>query len=128
VGLSEEDLRWLRSEFERCTPWLQAAIDRDIGAFNIDDVWDYISTGRAQLWPSKDSAVVTAIEYFPRKTVLRYWLCGGELKDCLKLEPTIEAWAKSAGAEVCIIGGRDGWLKALSGYRKVYTSMVKELT
>lgn len=123
--MTEEELRWLRGEFERCTPWLQDALDRDIGAFTIDDVWDYIATGRAQLWTSPDSAVVTALEHFPRKTMLRYWLCGGDLQ-CLKLEPVIEAWAKSAGATGCMIGGRKGWLRRLSGYREACTFMVKD--
>lgn len=124
--MTEEELGWLRSEFNRCAPWLQAALDRDIGAFNLEDVWDYIASDKAQLWPGDKSAVVTALEYFPRKVVLRYWLCGGELEDCLKLEDAIEAWAKRSGAVCAIIGGRKGWLKALSGYKEACTFMVKE--
>ncbi len=123
--MTEEDLKYLRGEFDRTAPWLQAALDRDIGAFELEDVWNYIADGRAQLWTSPKSAVVTALEYFPRKVVLRYWLCGGEL-ECLKLEPTIEAWAKKAGATCCIIGGRKGWLRALKGYREAYSYMTKD--
>ena len=124
--MTPEVLRWLRKEFDRCAPWLQAALDRDIGAFELEDVWRYITEGKAQFWPLEKSAVVTALEYWPRKIVLRYWLCGGELEDCLKIESTIEAWAKKAGATCGIIGGRKGWLKALSGYRNAYTFMVKD--
>lgn len=124
--MTEEDLRWLRGEFERCSPWIQAALDRDIGACNLEDVWDYIAAGKAQLWPLDKSVVVTALEYFPRKVVLRYWLCGGELKDCLKAEAAIETWAKKAGAACAIIGGRKGWLRALRGYREVYSYMAKD--
>ncbi len=124
--MTEEDLKWLRDQFDRCGPWLQAALDRDIGAFELEDVWDHIATGKAQLWPSDKSAVVTSLEYWPRKVVLRYWLCGGELEDCLKLEPAIEAWAKQAGAVCGIIGGRKGWLKALKGYKQACVYMVKD--
>jgi hypothetical protein len=125
--MTEEDLVWLRSEFDRCAPWIQAALDRDIGAFELEDVWNYIAAGKAQLWPQKESAVVTALEYFPRKTVLRYWLCGGDLKDCLKVEPVIEKWAKEAGAVCAIIGGRRGWVKALKGYTENCVYMTKAL-
>lgn len=128
MPLSEADLHWLRSQFERCAPWLQAALDRDnTGAFELNDVWDYIVKGRAQLWPLEKSAVVTSLEYYPRKVALRYWLCGGELQDCLKAEPAIEAWAKQAGANYAQIGGRRGWLKALKGYKESCTFMIKAL-
>lgn len=124
--MTEEELVWLRSEFDRCGPWIQAALDRDIvGAFNLEDVWDYIAKDKAQLWTSPKSAVVTALEYFPRKVVLRYWLCGGDL-ECLELEPVIEAWAKRAGAACAIIGGRRGWLKALSDYKEACVFMAKD--
>lgn len=124
--MTDKELAWLRSEFDRCTPWIQAALDRDIGAFELEDVWQYIAEGKAQLWPTPNCAVVTALEHFPRKTVLRYWLCGGELEDCLKIESIIEAWAKGAGAVCGIIGGRKGWLKVLSGYKETCTFMVKD--
>lgn len=124
--MTEAELAWLRSQFDRCSPWIQAALDRDIGAFELEDVWNYIAADKAQLWAGDNSAVVTALEYFPRKVVLRYWLCGGELEDCLKLEDAIEAWAKRAGAVCAIIGGRRGWLKALSDYREACVFMVKD--
>ncbi len=124
--MTDEERAWLRAQFERCSPWLQEALDRDIGAFELEDVWQYISDGKAQLWVGPNSAVVTALEYFPRKVVLRYWLCGGTLEDRELLETAIEAWAKEAGATTAIIGGRKGWLKALSGYREACTFMVKD--
>ena len=124
--MTEDELKWLRGQFERCTPWIQAALDRDIGAFNIDDVWEYIATGKAQLWALPESVVITALEHFPRKTVLRYWLCGGDLEDCLKAEANIEAWAKRAGAVCAVIGGRRGWVRALKGYRETCVFMTKD--
>ncbi len=123
--MTDEERAWLRSEFERCAPWIQAALDRDIGTHEFPDVWELIESGKAQLWPSAKSAVVTALEYFPRKTVLRYWLCGGDLDDCLSLQEMIETWAKSAGATDVIIGGRKGWLKKLPGFQITSVFMTK---
>ncbi len=124
--MTDAEREWLRQQFDRCAPWLQTALDRDIGTHEIDDVWRFIEAGKAQLWPGEKSAVVTALEYHPRKVVLRYWLCGGDLEDCLKLEPGIEEWAKSAGAKTVVIGGRAGWLKALKGYRKAGVYLAKD--
>jgi hypothetical protein len=125
--MTDEELQWLRAQFERCSHWLQDALDRDIGAFELDDVWNYIATGKAQLWPLKNSAIVTALEYFPRKTVLRYWLCGGELEECVAATPAIEAWGKSAGATIALIGGRRGWLRVLPGFEENSVFMTKAL-
>lgn len=125
--MTDEDKAWLRSEFERTAPWIQAALDRDIGTHELPDVWAMIESGQAQLWPSTKSAVVTALEYFPRKTMLRYWLCGGDLDDCLAMQEMIENWAKSAGATDAVIGGRKGWLKKLPGFAVNATYMHKAL-
>lgn len=130
--ITEEQLRWLRSQFERCAPWLQEALDRDIGGFVLEDVWEWLATGRAQLWPLERSAIVTTLDRYPRKTVLRYWLCGGEhnsgaLKESIAATPKIEQWAKSVGATDAMVGGRDGWLKVLPGFEKNCVVMTKAL-
>lgn len=118
---------WLRWEFDRCAAWIQDALDRDIGGFELEDVWVWIASGRAQLWPLKQSAIVTTLEYFPRKIALRYWLCGGELQECIAATDNIERWAKSAGATDAMIGGRKGWLKVLPGYTENCVVMTKAL-
>jgi hypothetical protein len=125
--MTDEERTWLRQHFDRCAGWIQDALDRDLGTHELEDVWDAIAGGRAQLWPGEDYAVVTALEYHPRKVVLRYWLCGSDrLEDCLKAEPAIEKWAKEAGAVMGLIGGREGWKKALKGYRKAGVYLAKE--
>jgi hypothetical protein len=125
--MTEDDLKWLREHFDRCAPWLQDALDRDIGTFDLEDVWQYVATGKAQLWPLKQSVIVTCLEYFPKKTVLRYWLCGGEKNECIESTKSIEKWAREAGATQCIIGGRRGWLRALKGYEEKFVVMTKDL-
>jgi hypothetical protein len=125
--MTDEDLAWLRSEFERCSPYIQLALDRDIGTHGLSDIWDLLAASKVQLWPCDNSAVVTAIEYFPRKTVLRYWLCGGNLEECLAIQDKIENWARSAGATCAVIGGRAGWMGVLPGFKKTAVLMTKVL-
>lgn len=125
--MTDEDKEWLRSEFWRLAPQIQAALDRGMGGYDLSDVWDLIAGGKAQLWPLPNSAVVTVLEFFPRKTILRYWLCGGDLAECLSIQATIEDWGRSAGAEDVVIGGREGWLKVLPGFKKNAVFMIKAL-
>jgi hypothetical protein len=71
--------------------------------------------------------MVTLIERFPRKTVLRGWLAGGSLTEIQISESAVAQWAKEAGCDLVLIGGRKGWLKAFSDYRECFTIMSKEL-
>lgn len=125
--MGDDERAWLRAQFERCAPWLQAALDRDVGTHALEDVWALIESGIAQLWPTPDGAMVTVVETYPKAKVLRGWLAGGDLRQIQKSEPTIRAWAKDVGCTLVMIGGRRGWLKAFDGYREFYTVMVREI-
>ncbi len=125
--MTDEDKGWLRSEFERCSPYIQAALDRTLGTHELSDVWALIADGRAQLWPYPTSAIVTVLDYCPRKVVLNYWLCGGKLPECIAATAPIEEWAKAAGATCAVINGRSGWLGVLPGFKKHTVSMTKAL-
>lgn len=125
--MTDEEREWLRTEFERCAPYIQAALDRDIGTHELSDVWDCIATGKAQFWPYPNSAIVTVWQPYPRKTVLRFWLCGGELKECVAAAVVIEDWAREAGADMVTVSGRGGWLRALPEYKKIAVYIAKAL-
>ena len=125
--MTESDLQWLRSELDRCRQWIQAALDRDIGTHTIDDVWELIERGVAQLWPCENAAMVTVYEPYPRKTILRGWLAGGDLQEILDSVPRIEAWSLKSGCSGILVHGRDGWLRKFTGYSKAGTSIYKEL-
>lgn len=125
--MTDDERAWLRAQFERCAPWLQAALDRDAGTHALEDVWELIESGVAQLWPTPNGAIVTVVEAYPKAKVLRFWLAGGTLRELQKSEPTIRAWAKDQGCTLVLIGGRRGWLKALPDYRELCTAMVREI-
>jgi hypothetical protein len=119
---------WLAGHFQRCSPWLQGALDRSHGTHELKHVWEALAKGSAQLWPLPNSAVVTAIEHYPTGiTALRYWLAGGDLNEILGSEQLIESWAKERGCTRVVINGRRGWLKALKGYHELHTAVAKEI-
>lgn len=125
--MTEQDLAWVRGEFNRCRPFIEAALDRDIGTHTADDVLELLETGPVQLWPTPNAAMVTVVETYPQKKMLRGWLSGGNLEEIQAMEPRIRAWAKRQGCDVIVIGGRKGWLRAFEGYREASTVMVREI-
>lgn len=134
--MTEAELDWLKAEFVRCAPWLLAALEEDAArTHELIDVWRAIEDGKAQFWPDVHSAIVTVLEFFPRKTVLRYWLAGGDttkgvlvLEECKKATVGIEQWAKEAGASLSAISGRPGWIRALPGYREAGRYAIKDIS
>ena len=126
--LSESDLAWLREQFERCREWIQDALDRDmIGTHNIDDIFDGIVSGQAQLWPCANAALVTDIEEYPRCKILRGWLAGGKLEEIVATEPVIREWAKAQGCNRVIIAGRRGWVRVFDGYHETHTVVARSI-
>jgi hypothetical protein len=117
----------LRREFVRCMPWIQDALDRDIGTHDIDDVWAAIEHEAAQLWPYKNSAIVTTVESYPKGKALRWWLVGGDLDELLDAEIEISKWAEEQGCDLIFAGGRRGWVRTLPGYSEAYTVVFKKL-
>lgn len=126
--MTEAEITWLRSEFERCKPWIEAALKRDvIGTHDADDVWNVIEAGQAQLWPTPNSAVVTKIDTYPKARILQAWLAGGKLREIRSTEARIREWAKAAGCDFFVIAGRRGWARALKGYREVLAVSARDL-
>ena len=122
------DLAWVRLEFERCKPWIQDALDRSMGEYAIEHVWECLESEKAQIWPTPNSCMVTLVETYPTGLcVLKGWLSGGDLNEIKMCEPAIRAWAEKAGCNKIIIGGRRGWLRAFDGYREQYTIIAKDL-
>lgn len=121
----------LEAEFQRCWPWLKAALDRSGEETHTRaHVWDLVSTGRAQLWPCPDAAMVTEIIRYPTGIKhVRGWLSGGDLDQIRAAMPHVEEWAMAQGCTRVIIDGRKGWQRALSdqGYAPTTVNLKKEL-
>lgn len=121
--------QWLQLHFERCWPWLAAALERQpIKTHEKEHVWQALETGKAQIWPTKNSVCLTEIVKHPTGlTVMHGWLAGGDMDEIKKTVKAIEAHAAKIGCGACSISGRKGWLRAFEGYQDAGTMMVKEI-
>lgn len=118
----------MRDEFDRLWPLLAEALEEHPGTYTKRDVWEEISSGRAQLWPMPNAAVVTAIRTYPTGyRELRGWLAAGALEEIAALEPFVCGWAKENGCKRFVLTGRKGWVKVFSGYREKAVFLSKEL-
>ena len=118
----------LRSEFERCRAWIDAALSID-GEATPDEVLSEILAGRAQLWPGEDACVVTQCVLGPAGASIHAWAGGGTLAGMVALRPGIEAWGRSMGATWATIDGRPAWdrLYGPFGYERAEGVLRKRL-
>lgn len=111
------------NEWERCSPWIQAALDHGGNLFDLEDVWQSIIKGLAQFWPGSSSAMVTEIKQFPKKRILNIWLAGGDLEDLKRMEFYVREYAKKTQCDAITIQGRPGWQKVFPQRLKTVTLM-----
>ena len=133
--LSEEklsptsDLTLMRSEFERCWPWLWESLCEFGPTHNKEHVWLRLSSRNSFLWPAEKCVIVGEFINWPiGLRDFNYWLQGGDLEQLLTLHPGIEAWAKSKGRQRATGYGRKGWARVMHGnWENGLTARVKWL-
>lgn len=120
-----------RSEWLRCRPWIEAALEYAHGTHAIEDVEDGIEQGRFHFFCSPKSAVVVEFLQFPQKKAMNYFLIGGDLDELIeKIEPNVTRWAKQEHGCSLVFGvGRKGLERvfAPSGFHYGWTAIVKEI-
>lgn len=123
----------MRAEFERCWPWLAAAIERHGNTHSKEHLWRLIERGDAHLLPLPNAAVVGNIIRYP--TGLRRgnaWLAGGvengSIHEILNAVSFMEDWAQQQNCGQGSVYGRRGWRGPLleRGYRELSTLFVKD--
>jgi hypothetical protein len=127
--MSPGPTQWM-SEFARCERWIGAALEYDGGTHDIEDVMLLVATGECQFWPGKSSAVITEVVRHPKKTVLHFWLAGGDLQELEAMSVEIEKWAREQGCTRITLAGRRGWARTFlrdQGYESQWAVMAKEL-
>lgn len=115
------------AEWERCAPWLEAALVHCGGTHDLADVKGCVERGTATFWPGGQAAMITEIVDYPKMRTLNFWLAGGdlaELRDVLRLKA--ETYARHMGCKYATIVGRAGWARAL-GYSPIHATCAKEL-
>ena len=116
-------------EFNRCKPYIKAALEYSGGTHDLIDVYEGLHKGTMQLWPAKESCLVTEILKYPRKKVLNVFLGGGDLTEILSMHEDVISWAKEQGCTALTMTGRFGWKKPLGkhGWKPLHSSYVKEI-
>jgi len=122
--LSEE------AEFERLRHHVAAALEYSGGTHKVEDIADGIRRGQFQLWPGKNSVVVTEIIVYPQLKDLHYFLAGGDLDELRLMRPIIESWGKEIGCSRVSLAGRKGWERTFlkgEGYEPKWFILCKDL-
>ena len=119
-----------QEQLERLRHHVEAALEYSGGTHDFEDVVQMVEGHRLQLWPAKDSVVLTEIIDYPRLKNLHYFLAGGDLDELSRMRPLIESWGKSVGCTRVTLAGRRGWAKTFlkdEGYSPQWSVLAKEL-
>lgn len=100
-----------------------------------EDMLDRITDGRVLIWVALDDetakvhAAMTT-ELVPMRSGLVCWMgqCSGDrMRDWSDFHVQIEEYARNEGCVKTILKGREGWLRALKGYRVRTVTLEKVL-
>ena len=119
-----------RKNFDRLREHVAAALEYEHGTHTVEDVWDQIEAGHAQLWYGPNSVIITQIEETPQRRILRFWLAGGYLEELEPMYIHLEAWGRDIGCDMAVIVGRKGWERTFlkrEGWAPTHTVFTKEL-
>ena len=120
---------------------VQKPIDFNLGEFNLEDVYNWLTNGYMHLWIIGNEeeilvAVVTEIVTYPRETRLRIVLAGGKKNNMNRWfdifwdkDSEIHKFAKKNNVKRFEVCGRDGWLRVLAkvGFKKFCTVLTREV-
>jgi hypothetical protein len=119
-----------QEQLDRLRHHVEAALEYSGGTHEFEDVVQMVEDHRLQLWPAKDSVVLTEIIDYPRLKNLHYFLAGGDLDELSRMRPLIESWGKSVGCTRVTLAGRRGWAKTFlkdEGYSPQWAVLAKDL-
>lgn len=114
-------------ELERLAYHIEAALAYSGDTHSLVQVVDAIKDGSAQFFPLENSVIVTEVVDYPKKSVCRIWLAGGNMDELVEAEKKIVPWAKSHGCSGMEIIGRKGWERQLKDYNAASTVLIKEI-
>jgi len=118
-------------EWSKYRDFILPSLVHSHGSHNEDDIISGVlqgdDKGGFKLWKGDGAAIISHFIQFPQMKILNVWLGGGDLKELLKMEPQISAYAKANGCAQVRGGGRAGWTKALPSYEQIGIVMYKEI-
>ena len=117
-------------EFERLRHHVAAALEYSGGTHKVEDIAEGIRREQFQLWPGRNSVVVTEIIVYPQLKDLHFFLAGGDLDELRMMRPIIESWGKEIGCSRVSLAGRKGWERTFlkgEGYEPKWFILCKDL-
>ena len=105
------------ARWERCEPWLGAALAYDPAGRTMADVCADYQVGRYVLIDGSRSAALVGPMTAGGNLHLHAYLAGGALAEISAvLRPRWEAFARRLGAALVVITGRKGWARAFARF------------
>ncbi len=101
------------SEWERLSPLIQQALDRDGNTHSLEDLKKLVLSGKAQFWPTKNSVGISEILSTPKCRTLSVWLAAGKMDEVLELAEAAAKFGKSQGCQKMRVSGRKGWERVM---------------
>ena len=132
VKAEDVDILW-----PKVKDYLQRAIDKNQGEFNLDDVHNDLISENARLWIAYNeegellASAICEIQVLPRQKVCFIKLLGGEdFSSWSHTINAIEEWALDNGAERVTAYARKGFRKLMKAYdyEEVYTVISRRLS
>ena len=119
----------LDAQFERCSEWLQDALDYAGNTHDLTHVKAGVLRGDYHFWPAQDGAIVTEVIHYPNFNVLHAWLVAGKLGQIIEMIPSLVEFGRSFGCVKLTGCGRSGWVRALKahGFTGIMTTVSKEI-
>jgi len=118
-------------DFERYAHHLVRALEHAPDTHTLQDLRDGVATGAFQLWPGRDSAILTQVQVYPRRKVLCIYLAAGHLDELRNLLSDVLAWARELGCASAYIAGRPGWARTFltkeEGWQATQVILEREL-
>lgn len=111
------------------------ALEHAGGALGVEDLRGAVERGDMQLWPGRNSLLITELVNTPRTKELNFVIAAGEphtaLSEIQAMYPHVLEWGKAMGCTRATFLGRQGWgrtfLTREDGWRPGGVLFVKEL-
>lgn len=117
----------------KVAPILQRAVDKSQHDYAIQDIYAALKQRDMQLWvwvenDAIEACCITQIISYPRRRICQMpFIAGNKMKNWLSTEETIVAWAKERGCSQFEGFARDGWLRVLKNWSKVWNTIRRDI-
>jgi choline dehydrogenase-like flavoprotein len=117
-------------KFKECEKYISDALEYCNGTHELQDVADQISKGELQLWPARETALVSQLITYPKRKSIHIFLAGGNIDELINMEESVFSWARSQGCDMLTFSGRIGWSRSKlknRGYKPDHMMILKDL-